>query len=455
MKMKWAMQLSTACSLAALTPGIANAQALSAEEAASLRAEVQALKAQLGAMEARLNSIDAKTQENSTAIAAAPAPAPAPETTIKWKGAPELSTKSGWSFKVRGRMQFDAGHVDAPSSIDDDGLGFSSEVRRAYVGVQGTMPGGFGYKAEADLADNEVEWTDIYLTYDHEGKNITVGQHYPFLSLEQMTSDLFTSFTERAAFTTAFGFERRVGLSAGYSRGDFMVNAGVFTDNVTDLTEDGNKSYSVDGRVVWMPKFGSAQLHLGASAHYRDLNISLTDAGSRYRARPFIHSTDVRFIDTGTFTASKETNYGLEAAVVAGRLHAAGEASWLRASRPGLADPTFFGGYAEVGYFLTGGDTRGYKAGAFDRVKPANPVGKGGIGAIQINLRYDYLDLVDAGIIGGTQNGYAASLVWTPIDYLKFMINYGHMEYDQARVTANGDASYSADVIGTRAQLDF
>ena len=215
MRMKLVARLAVACSLLALAPGMAQAQALSAEEAATLRAEVAALKAQLSAMESRLNNISAQTEANSTAIATAPKPAPAPEpeTTVKWKGAPELSTKSGWSFKVRGRMQFDAGHVDAPSSIDEDGLGFSSELRRAYVGVQGTMPGGFGYKAEVDLADNEVEWTDIYLTYDHDGKNVTVGQHYPFLSLEQMTSDLFTSFTERAAFTGAFNFERRVGLS--------------------------------------------------------------------------------------------------------------------------------------------------------------------------------------------------------------------------------------------------
>lgn len=455
---KFAVRLAVACSVLALSPAVAQAQALSAQDAAAMRAEIDALKAQLSAMEARLNAVNEKTEANNSAIAAVPAPAPAPETTIKWKGAPELSTKSGWSFKPRGRLQFDAGYVDAPSAIPDsgstDGIGFSSELRRAYLGVQGTMPGGFGYKAEADFADNKVEWTDIYLTYDHKGMNVTVGQHYPFLSLEQMTSDLFTSFTERAAFTSAFGFERRLGISAGYAKGDLMVNAGVFTDNVTDIVNDGDNSYSVDGRVVWMPKFGKTQLHFGASAHWRDLN-DIAAAGVQYRTRPFIHSPDVRFIDTSAIPASKETNYGLEAAVISGRLHGAAEASWMRASRPGLANPTFFGGYAEVGYFLTGGDTRGYKNGAFDRARPSKPVGNGGIGAIQLNLRYDYLDLVDAGIIGGTQNGYAASLIWTPIDYLKFMLNYGHMEYGKARITAGGDASYSADVVGARAQVDF
>src|SRR5690606_20439921 len=120
------------------------------------------------------------------------------------------------------------------------------------------------------------------------------------------------------------------------------------------------------------------------------------------------HFTSERFVDTRTFGATSETGYGLEAAAISGPFHFAAEGFWQSASRPVLADPTFFGGYAEVGVFLTRGDTRGYKAGTFDRVKPAKEVGEGGIGAIQVNLRYDHLDLGDAGIVGGTQKGYLA-----------------------------------------------
>lgn len=420
-----------------------------------MRAEIDALKAQLSAMEARLGSVADKTDANSTAIAAVPAAAPAPETTIKWKGAPELSTKSGWSFKVRGRLQYDFGYLDAatPLGVPDGGLGFSSEVRRARLGVEGSIPGGFGYKFEADFAGDEVEIADAYLFYTDKGLSVAVGQHNGFQSLEELTSSRFSSFMERAAFTDAFNFERRVGLSVTVKTGDALLSGGVFTDSIGDLSSDVNNSYSFDGRAVWMPKFGKTQVHMGGSVHWRDFQDSATT--SRYRQRPFIHSSDIRFIDTSSFSADSELNYGLEAAVIRGPLHFASEANWLRAMRPGIVDPTFFGGYAEVGYFLTQGDTRGYKGGIFDRVKPKNGVDMGGIGAVQINLRYDYLDLVDTGIVGGTQNGYAASLIWTPIDYVRFMINYGHMEYDHAKVTANGKDSYSADVVGARAQIDF
>ncbi len=52
-----------------------------------------------------------------------------------------------------------------PDGITDASDGFGSEIRRAYLGVEGRMPGGFGYRAEVELASSAVEITDLYLTY--------------------------------------------------------------------------------------------------------------------------------------------------------------------------------------------------------------------------------------------------------------------------------------------------
>ena len=79
-----------------------------------------------------------------------------------------------------------------------------------------------------------------------------------------------------------------------------------------------------------------------------------------------------------------------------------------------------------------------------------------GQGAIQINLRYDYLDLSDASINGGTQDGYLASLIWTPTAYTRLMLNYGHLVYgDAAIIAAGSDRDYAVDSFGMRAQIDF
>jgi phosphate-selective porin OprO/OprP len=83
-------------------------------------------------------------------------------------------------------------------------------------------------------------------------------------------------------------------------------------------------------------------------------------------------------------------------------------------------------------------------------------MGKGGMGALQVNLRYDRLDLSDAGIAGGRQNGLAVSLIWTPTEYTRLMMNYGRIRYADAIHPASGDdTSYSVDAFGMRAQIDF
>jgi len=443
----------------------ANAAAIQ-QELAAMRAEMIQMAARIDTLESQLTVAEAKAAAaeeaagsaveaaGSAVEAAQAAQAAAPKTAVSWKGAPEFTADGGWSFKPRGRVQVDAGTVSSPDGIADNSTGFGSEIRRAFIGFDGKIPGGFGYRAEIDVAQSGVEITDLYLTYaPSKAVTLTVGQHKPFWGLEEVTSDLFTSFTERAAMNTSFGFERRLGASAAVQKGDILVQGGVFTDNVADLNNDENNSLSVDGRVVYMPKVAGGQLHIGGSAHYHDLNDSA--ASVRYRVRPFIHTPDIRFIDTGNIAADSETGYGLELAYITGPFHATGETHWQQVDRVGGPNPTFFGGYAEVGYFLTG-ETRAYKGGAFDRTKPAHPVGEGGIGAVEVNLRYDHLDLSDAGIVGGTQDGYAVALVWTPTAFTKFMLNYGRMEYSNAFIpAAGGNRNYGVDAVGMRAQFDF
>ena len=446
------------------------ASAQSAADFATMKAQMEVMQAQLDAMKSKVDSLEgqlsqAQAEAQSATAAAQSASASATKATeiatkaadaapkVAWKGAPEFTGKDGWSFKPRGRLQIDVAGVNAPDAIGTNSLGYATELRRAYLGFDGTMPGGFGYRVEADFANSAVDLTDLYLTYKASpALTLTVGQHKALWGLEELTSDLYTNFQERAAFNSAFGFERRVGASATYLGKTFLVQGGVFSDNAADLNNDTNNSYSFDGRAVFMPKLGSGQLHLGGSLHHREFNdISAT---TRYRARPFVHTTDVRLVDTRAFSADSETSYGAELAYVAGRFHATGEGHWITAHRPGLADPTFFGGYAELGYMLTDDETA-YKGGVYDRIKPKKPVGKGGIGALQFNARYDLLDLSDGVIVGGRQQIAGASLLWIPTDYVRFILNYGHIMIDDAAVAAAGDRNYSADAVGMRAQFDF
>ncbi|MGB5485147.1 porin [Parasphingorhabdus sp.] len=446
----------------ALTPASAMAAPLTEEQAAALLGKMNQLEREVADLRAQLGNVQQTQQVSASAIAATDAKIAATEeklaqqdpVKVGWKGAPEMKGADGWSFKPRGRLLYDFGTVNAPDSIVDAGLGFGNEARRIRLGASGSIPGGFGYKLEADFADNAIDLTDAIITYEDGGLTLTAGQHNNFQGLEELSSSNDTSFIERAGFTDAFGFERQVGLSAQYGVSDLLFQAGVFTDNIDDLSSDENDSVGFDVRAVAMPKFGDVQSHFGASYHYRDLGDAMTSR--RYRQRPAVHFTDTRFIDTGNISgAESESSYGLEAAVISGRFHAAAEGHWLRLNRTGaLADPTFFGGSVEAGFFLTD-DTRGYKEGVFKGVKVSNPVGQGGMGAWQINVRYDHLDLVDAGFSGGTQDAYQASLIWTANDYVRFLMTYARLDYNSAAILAAGSGDYSVDSFAGRFQLSF
>lgn len=368
--------------------------------------------------------------------------------------APAAAKDGDFTITPFGRLQYDLGHVERPAGAPATGLGWRDEIRRARLGVEGALTAGFGYKVELELAgDRDIEVTDAYLTYKaSKTLRLTAGQHNDFQSLEELTSSRWLSFVERAAFTDAFGFERRLGFSGTWSRGDIIAQAGVFTDNVHALS-DGEDGVSLDGRVVWAPKREGTQLHFGASAHRRDTGGSTL---RRYSVRPLVHTSEARFVSTPRLPVEQETSFGIEAAMVRGRFHAAAEAHWLKADSPApAADPTFFGFYAEAGVFITG-ESRGYKGGRWERTTVKRPLHKGGPGAVQLNLRYDHLDLSSGSVRGGRQGAWQAGLTWIPHDQVRFLLTYSHLRIDEAAIAAaGGDRNYGVDVFGARAQVDF
>jgi len=447
------------------------AQAVDAQEADAMRAEIRELRTRLEALESRLG---APTEAQADAVAA-PAPAlaatatapanpskkPADEAEIKWKGSPQI-VQGDQAFKVKGRIQADANYVSAPKGLADQGLGFGSEMRRIRLGGEGAFSSHLSYKLEVELSDNAVDLVDTFITFKDGPWQLQLGNQNAFWSLDELTGDTSGSTMERAAFTDAFAFERRLGLGAQYTRGALMAQLGVFTDDITALANssdgvnggDENNSYSVDGRLVYAPKIGDIQLHLGASAHWRRLG-RLYEASTRYRQRPYAHSTNTRLIGTPAMNVEDETMYGAELAAISGRLHGVADYYTLSANRVDLSSVAFHGAYGEIGYFLTDGDTRGYKGGIFTTNAPAHPLGDGGIGSVQVNLRYDWLDLNDRDIRGGTQDGYIAALVWSPVQYLRFNVNYALMHYTGATALPSGDRNYDANVFATRFEFDF
>lgn len=476
--------LLAASSLLALG-GAAHAQDMSGEPAGeiaetsdSATAEIEFLKAQIEALQAQVQQISGRVSKAEPS----------------WRGAPQWADKeAGWSFKVRGRLMYDAAYISnpgpTPTAISPTKeLGFNSRVRRARLGVEGSFPGNFSYKAEADFASNSASWADVFVEWKSpKGPfSIRAGHFETFQSLEQITSSRHIMFLERAQMNDAFGHARRLGLALGVEKGDLLLRAGVFNDTInSDLNND---EWLFGTRLVYAPKIGSNQLHFGLNYQHRE--FASTNSAFRYRARPFLQTTGVRFVDTNSYAAKSDNVYGIEAAAVLGSLHIAAEGQIVKVDAyapnevispyvtPGTAnrlasDPTFKSFYVEAGYWLTG-EKRGYKKGEWDRTKVLNGLDKGGFGAVAITARYDYLDLADDALYaggtgtslsrGGKQQGFLGSIVWQPIDYVRITAQYSHAQVEggpfasivkPTSTEAVNKRSYGVDSVALRFAYDF
>lgn len=476
--------------------GTAQAEASTDAPAADdTAAQIAALKAQVEALQAQLTTLSAKVGKVEPS----------------WKGAPSWVGNDGWSFKPKGVIQFDGGYVSLPKKIaglvpvsgtsagtgvNTNNLGWNMRARRLILGVEGSIPAGFAYKFELELSQGNVNYEDMIISYQRAGSpwSITLGHQYPLSSLEQLTSNRFTSFMERAGAVEAFSFGRRVGATLAYTDPASLwgLAGGVYSEDVAN-SNVARTGWQASLRGYASPKFGDLQTHLGFNYQHR---VSPTDAQNiRYRQRPYSQVSNERFVDTGPLAAKGDDILGGELGLIYKSLHFAGEYQhvWVRGLGTNHAfgvnngagttnflagDPQFQSGYVELGYFLTG-ERRGYKSGRWDRTKVLRPINHGGIGAIQINGRFDFTDLNDrvapgtvlAGndisyVNGGLSKGYEASLIWLPIDYVRFMLQYAHIDVSggpSARAFSGFTGAlpsgyrhgYGVDAVTFRTQLDF
>ena len=386
--------------------------------------------------------------------------------TAQFGWAPTISDPNGnFTFKPRGVIDVDAAVFSSHEGGYDynDGTAF----RRLRLGFEGTAFKWFNYRAEVDFAGNAVNITDAYLQYTKIPKTVlTIGQHKAPFGLESNNSDNYNMFIERGMFTNAFGnagAERRIGISAAYApKENINIAGGLFGDNESISRGSGaapGESWGVNGRATWEPVFETGRIiHLGISGFYRDrLKSGDVPDAVRLNDRPNIRIDNGNIADTGVITNVRSMHYaGAEAAGVFGPLTVAGEAGRLWLDRFGADNARFSGYYGYAAYMLTG-ETRPFKGGNFDRIRPFHELGNGGLGAFEVALRYDHLNLGDTPVAaraGNQASSMTAGLNWYFNPYAKLMFNWVRFWGDNTPLDPIGSKT-KGDAFATRLHLDF
>lgn len=426
---KWIALLGTAAIL--LSPTMALAAEKSMTE----------MENELDAMKQKIEVLEQKIDESK-----------ANDAVVKWEPAPSIKSPDGnFEMNLRGRIYTDAAWIsDDENAIDVE----ATEFRAARLGIEGHAAGNVKYKFEVDFAGDEVTIKDSYLQVKTDsGFAITVGQFKTPNSLDEQTSSRHISVMERASFTDAFGLARRIGLGLSTGGDNWTAKLGVYRGDADTGMED--EGHEIAGRATFSPEFNDVQLHFGGSFRLRNAGDG---ADYKYSQRPHLHLSPAKFVSSGS-VGPEDTLYGVEFGALSGPFWAAAEYAQLKADdKTPASDPTFGGGYVEVGYFFTG-ESRGYKAskGAWDRPKVNNALGDGGMGALAGVVRYDIIDLTDESWTGGTQDTYVLGLNWYLNRYTRFIANYSHSKIkDGFNVAANGlDGKNEVDGFGLRAQIDW
>jgi phosphate-selective porin OprO/OprP len=430
----------------------------------ALEARVKQLEARNAELEqqAELNEGRLQTVETRAAKAA------------QFTWAPTISEPTGqFTFKPRGVVEADAAAFFERSGGYDYNNG--TAFRRARLGFEGTALKWWNYRIEVDFAGNAVNLTDAYLQYTKIPKTVlTLGQHKAPFGLESNNSDNYNIFLERGMFTNAFGnagAERRIGLSASYAPSETLnLSIGLFGDNEsisrstnTPVTDTPDESWGVNGRATWEPVFDTGKiLHVGLSGYYRTALKVANSAGDvedavRLTDRPNIRIDNGNIADSGIITDVKSLRYGgVEAAGVLGPLTLAGEAGRLWLDRPGFDDEHFTGYYGYAAYMLTG-ETRPFRGGNFDRIRPFRELGKDGLGAFEVALRFDHLNLSNTPVLaraGNEASSITVGVNWYFNPFAKLMFNWVRFSGDNTPLDPIGSKT-KGDAVATRLHLDF
>ena len=407
------------------------------------------LKQQAELNEGRLETVETRAAKN-----------------VQFGWAPTISDPSGnFTFKPRGVIEADAALFSEREGDYhfNDGTAF----RRVRLGFEGTAFKWFNYRAEVDFAGNAVNITDAYLQYTKIPKTVvTIGQHKAPFGLESNNSDNYNTFLERGMFTNAFGnagAERRIGISAAWApRENINIAGGIFGDNESISRGSGTapgESWGVNARATWEPVLDTGKIiHLGVSGYYRGrLKSGDTPDAVRLTDRPNIRIDGGNIADSGIVINTRSLRYaGIEAAGVFGPLTVAGEAGRLWLDRSSGGNAHFSGYYGYATYLLTG-ETRPFKGGNFDRIRPFRELGSNGLGAFEVAVRYDHIDLSDTPVparAGNQASSITAGVNWYFNPYAKLMFNWIHFLGENTPLDPVGSKA-RGDAFASRLHLDF
>lgn len=312
-------------------------------------------------------------------------------------------------------------------------------LRRQRLGVNGRITADIGYRLSVELstASDDPEIRDAYLSY--RGLPMTyvaAGFTREANGIYEKASNVWLPFMERPQGITAFQSIRNYGVMVSPHSDHWTLQLGGYGTG-TGNTGDRDDGWGISARAVWRPWIDlskSQVLHIGVNGRYRNPGEDTL----RFRSFGQENVLQDTLADTGLIIGVEDVrNLSGEFYFTDGPLALLAEARLSNVARmEGMAEPAFWGGSAQITYFLTG-EQREYQliGSTFGRMTPSSPVTEGGWGTWEAGLRLDAIDLTDTGINGGEIYSTTLGLSWWPVGWTRVMANYVINDVQDSPVT--------------------
>jgi phosphate-selective porin OprO/OprP len=341
------------------------------------------------------------------------------------------------------RVQAD-GQMFSNHTLNPIGNGVS--IRRARFAVKTNMTPNWYGEIDLDFANGILELNDAYIQYDfRNGLATRIGNFKERFSMAQTSSSRYLNFIERSMAVVAMTPSRHIGWEGSYSGKYFLASGGIFFQAVEDaetriFTEDNNKDFgrdegiSLTEKLAFQPFGDQTQFggHLAVAHSYRQPKTSVEASeygGLRYSTRSLSSINRKKYLDTDVIPDIQYSSLNnLEAAAYYKGLGFQSEYTLSRIHRKSdLTNLNYDGFYAQATWLMFGGKQFYNKTEAeFSQPYPGKKWGD-----IELAFRYDYINLNDKDIYGGSAEGYTAGINFYAAKNFRFQVNYSYVNHDR------------------------
>lgn len=348
-----------------------------------------------------------------------------------------VSEKNPLQWRLIGRVFFDGGVF----MNDTLGWGNAFQVHDVRLGTVVKIFDNWEAKIELGYADKKVSMKDIFVSYKLDKHLFRLGYAYePWGSARVGTASF--RFMQNATADNALGQGRELGINYSYNHNWMNVMAGVFSGGDIQTSGQMDQGYAIAAKFIGRPLMKEGRvLHLGLAPRFAEGKDVMDFAGGV--PTNLVSKSENGFVDASVDRVINSWKLDAECIFIYDKWYFQGQYLFAHLNRGGVDNFNGKGGYAQAGYLILG-ERHNYNV---STGMMGNPAPK----SLELLLRYDNVNLNDAGVQGGRLSDITVGVNYFINKYIAAKLNYTRMMVGDSSPKGGGDF----DLLQARLQVSF